>query len=194
MTFGAQHKLEKLNDAVLDLWCRLLQAVPSAGLLLCRNTLRGQTALALAGRFRQRGIPEDRLVLRHVEPVGMQHLRLYDEIDVALDPFPWNGHTTACEALWMGVPVVALRGRTHAGRMTASVLTAVGMPELVAENPDAYIRAAAALAADLPWLAELRGSLRGRMSASPLCDGAAFTRGLEYAYRALWRRRCAPRG
>jgi predicted O-linked N-acetylglucosamine transferase (SPINDLY family) len=94
----------------------------------------------------------------------------------------------------MGVPVVALRGRTHAGRMTASVLTAIGMPELAADNPEGYIRAAAALAADLPRLGELRGSLRGRMSAAPLCDGAAFTRGLEHAYRAMWRRRCAPRG
>jgi predicted O-linked N-acetylglucosamine transferase (SPINDLY family) len=132
--FGALHKLEKLNDRVLDLWCSLLKEVPSDRLLLCRNTLRGQTAAALVGRFQQRGIPEKRLALRHVEPVGMQHLRVYDDIDVTLDPFPWNGHTTACEALWMGVPVVALRGRTHAGRMSASVLTALGLRDLVADT------------------------------------------------------------
>jgi predicted O-linked N-acetylglucosamine transferase (SPINDLY family) len=190
VTFGALHKLEKLNDAVLDLWCRLLREVPASRLLVCRNTLYGGTAEGLRRRFAERGVAAERLLLRRVEPVGFQHLRVYQEIDIALDPFPWNGHTTACEALWMGVPVVALRGRTHAGRMTASVLTSVGLGELVADSPVDYCRVAAELAADRLRLAALRAGMRQRVQASPLCDGPGFVRGLEAAYRTVWRSWC----
>jgi predicted O-linked N-acetylglucosamine transferase (SPINDLY family) len=108
----------------------------------------------------------------------------------SFDVFPWNGHTTACEALWMGVPVVALRGNRHAGRMVASILEAVGLPELVGATPADYRRVAVELAGDVPRLAGLSASLRERMLASPLCDGVAFTRGLEAAYRQMWQRWC----
>jgi predicted O-linked N-acetylglucosamine transferase (SPINDLY family) len=135
----------------------------------------------------------ERLVLRRVDTVALGHLRMYADIDVALDPFPWNGHATACEALLMGVPVVALRGRAHAGRMTASALTAVGLGELVADSPEEYGRVAAGLAGDVPRLAALRADLRTRLRVSPLCDGPGYVRGLEAAYRAMWRRWCAKR-
>ncbi|MCI0461985.1 MAG: tetratricopeptide repeat protein [Gemmataceae bacterium] len=193
ITFGALHKLEKFNDTVLDLWCRILQELPAARLLLARHVLRGETVAYWRQRFHERGLDSSRVVLRAVEPVNLQHLRLYDDIDIALDAFPWNGHTTACEALWMGVPVVTLRGQRHASRMVASVLSCLDLRELVAETPDEYCRIAVRLAGNLAQLGEWRASLRGRMLGSPLCDGRAFTRELEKAYRRLWQDWCQRR-
>ena len=191
ITFGALHKLEKLNDDVLDVWCELLRDVPGSRLLLARNTLHGDTAAALAGRFAARGIGPERLFLRRVESAHLAHLLAYNAVDVALDAFPWSGHTTACEALWMGVPVVTLRGDRTAGRLTASVLETVGLAELIADTPAAYRQVAAALAQDGMRRRHWRQTLRGRLLASPLCDGRAFTRKLEDTYRRLWRRWCS---
>jgi predicted O-linked N-acetylglucosamine transferase (SPINDLY family) len=193
VTFGSLHKLERLNDRVLALWARVLEAVPGSRLLLCRHTLRGSTANLLRQRCTAAGIPAERLEVGMAEPVGMRHLEAYRRIDVALDTFPWSGHTTACEALWAGVPVVSLRGTRHAGRMVASVLTALGLADLVADTPDDYVRIATDLAADGARRALWRKELPERMLASPLCDGAAFTRGLEAAYRSLWQRWCEHR-
>src|SRR5262249_38669422 len=141
-------------------------------------------------QFLERGIDPARIVFHHCEPVNLQHLRIYEEIDLSLDPFPWNGHTTACESLWMGVPVIALRGQRHAGRMVASVLSCLGLTDLIAESPEGYRRVAVELAGNLPELLDWRDRLRPLMRASPLCDGAAFTRGLEMAYRQMWQRWC----
>jgi predicted O-linked N-acetylglucosamine transferase (SPINDLY family)/GT2 family glycosyltransferase len=190
ITFGSLHKLEKLNPAVVNLWCTILRDVPGARLLLCRNTLQGPTADYWLDQFARRGIEAGRVEARRVEAVNMGHLRAYSEIDVALDTFPWSGHTTACEALWMGVPVVTLRGGRHAGRMTASVLTHAGLADLVAATSDEYRRLAAELARDETRRAELRRTLREQLLTSPLCDGKTFTRGLEAAYRQMWRRWC----
>ncbi len=190
VTFGSLHKLEKLNDGVLDLWCRILADVPSARLLLSRNTLKGQAAEMLRRRFAERGVGPERLALHHAEPVNRQHLRVYEEIDVSLDAFPWSGHTTACESLWLGVPVVTLRGRHHAGRMVAGILSCVGLGELIGDTPEDYHAAAVRLAGDVAGLAELRAGLRERVRQAPLCDGAGFTRGLERAYREMWRPWC----
>jgi predicted O-linked N-acetylglucosamine transferase (SPINDLY family) len=190
LTFGSLHKLEKLNHQVVDLWSQILKDVPAARLLLCRNTLHDRTAAYWSAQFGQRGIDPARVVLRRVEPIGMGHLANYDDIDIALDPFPWNGHTTACEAMWVGVPVIALRGSRHSARMVASVLTCLGLTDLIAETPDDYRRLAAAVADDEARRVCLRETLRTRMLGSSLCDGAAFTRGLEGAYRQVWQRWC----
>jgi predicted O-linked N-acetylglucosamine transferase (SPINDLY family) len=190
ITFGSLHKLEKLNNRVVDLWCQILKEVPTARLLLCRHILHGGTAAYWLEQFRQRGIDPARVVLRRVEPVDSAHLAVYGDIDIALDPFPWNGHTTACEALWMGVPVVALRGTRHSSRMVASVLTSLGLTDLIADTAEEYSHVAMALAADQSRRAELREQLRKRMTASRLLDGKAFTRDLEVAYRDLWRQWC----
>jgi predicted O-linked N-acetylglucosamine transferase (SPINDLY family) len=121
---------------------------------------------------------------------GVGHLAEYADVDVSLDAQPWSGHTTTCESLWMGVPMVTLRGRRAAGRMSANVLQAVGLPELVADTPEGFVEIAAALAADPAGLASRRRTLREQVARSPLCDGPGFTRGLEAAYRELWRRWC----
>jgi protein O-GlcNAc transferase len=194
VTFGSLHKLEKLNPRVLDLWCELLRDLPATRLLLARHHLRGATADYWRGEFRQRGIAPDRLVIEAPAPVEMGHLRLYDRIDVALDCFPWGGHTTACEALWMGVPTVTLLGERYAGRMVASVLQTLGLSSWVAKSGTEYRHIAMTLASDDGVRADLRSTLRGRLLASPLCDGKAFTRGLEATYRQLWRRWCAEQG
>ena len=118
------------------------------------------------------------------------YFALYRQIDIGLDPFPCNGGTTTCDALWMGVPVVTLAGRTAVGRGGVSVLRNVGLPELIAETPEQYVQIAAALAGDLPRLAELRRTLRERMRASPLMDAPRFARNVEAAYRQMWRKWC----
>ena len=119
--------------------------------------------------------------------------RLYTEVDVGLDPFPYNGTTTTCEALWMGVPVVALRGRAHRARVGASLLERIGCAELVAASTDDYVRIAAGLARDQGRLAALRSGLRARMAASPLANAALITGDIEDAFREMWRRWCRTR-
>ena len=192
VVFGSLHKLEKLNDRVLDLSGANPPRRPDSRLLLCRNTLQGATARGrpLARTARGRGLPAERVELRHVAPVGLQHLRAYDGIDVALDCFPWSGHTTACEALWMGAPVVTLRGRSCAGRMVASVLEAVGLPELVAETPDDYRRVAAELARDAARRKGLRDAAAADAAVAPVRQGrlhAGAGRGLPHDVAGLVR-------
>ena len=129
-------------------------------------------------------------LLARVDSQG-NHLALYGRIDIALDTFPYNGATTTCEAMWMGVPVVTLAGESHAGRVGVSLLHRVGLDDLVASDLDGYVDAAAGLAGDHERLGELRSALRARMRRSSLCDAQTFTRELEAAYREMWRTWCA---
>jgi predicted O-linked N-acetylglucosamine transferase (SPINDLY family) len=191
ITFGSLHKLCKLNAAVLDVWARLLREVSGSRLLLCRSTLQAATLGWFRGQFARRGVAPERIACGQVETGGMRHLLCYNEIDVALDSFPWSGHTTACEALWMGVPVVTLRGDRYAGRMTASVLDALDLSAWAAATADEYVRVAGELARDEARRATLRRELRSRLEGSSLCDGARFVRGWEEVCRRLWRRWCA---
>jgi predicted O-linked N-acetylglucosamine transferase (SPINDLY family) len=114
-------------------------------------------------------------------------MALYQEIDICLDTYPYNGHTTSLDSFWMGVPVVTLVGDTVAGRAGLSQAESLGLPELIARTPDQYVSLAAALARDLDRLEALRGTLRGRMERSPLMDAPRFVRNLEAAYRQAWR-------
>jgi predicted O-linked N-acetylglucosamine transferase (SPINDLY family) len=134
-------------------------------------------------RFAAAGVARQRLELLGPLPNAADHLRTYHRIDIALDTFPYNGTTTTCESLWMGVPVVSLAGDRHASRVGASLLTAVGLQELIANSREEYVNIAAKLAGDLDRLAEIRSALRERMRESPLLDHAGFTRELEKFYR-----------
>ena len=118
------------------------------------------------------------------------YLHLHQDVDIALDPFPYNGGVTTCDALWMGVPVISLAGTGYASRQGVSLLTNVGLPELIAPTPDAYVDIASRLAADRDHLNELRTGLRGRMRLSPLLDSQRFTRHLEEALGSVWERWC----
>jgi protein O-GlcNAc transferase len=190
VTFGTLVNPKKLNGPVIALWARVLEAVPDARLLVFRTTLRDAALRKpFEDAFAAHGLGTDRVTFDWELPKA-GHLAVYARVDACLDTFPFCGHTTTCEALWMGVPTVTLAGSFFAGRMGASLLPAVGLPQLVAADPDEFVAAAARLAADPAALAELRRGLRDRVRASPLCDGAGFTRHLEAAYRAMWEDWC----
>jgi predicted O-linked N-acetylglucosamine transferase (SPINDLY family) len=133
------------------------------------------------------GVARDRFEFIARQPWD-QYMRAYHRIDIGLDPFPYNGGITTCDTLWMGVPVVTLSGRTAVARAGRSILCNVGLAEMVAYDPQGYVRVAADLAGDIPRLNELRRTLRARMKASPLLDAPRFARHVEAAYREAWRR------
>ncbi len=191
ITFGSFNNPSKLSAATLDGWAQLLTRVPTARLLLKGKPFADAATRALClDRFADRGVAAERLELVAWLP-DQNHLALYDRVDIALDPFPYNGTTTTCEALWMGVPVVTLRGDRHAGRVGASLLTQIGLTDLIANSVETYVETAAALSGDPARLSDLRRSLRPRMAASPLCDAPAFARKIEAAYRTMWQHWCA---
>ncbi len=188
VTFGSFNNAAKLSDATLDAWTTLLARLPKARLRLKGKAFADAgTSRAYLDRLRERGVAADRVDLIAWVP-EQDHLASYDRIDIALDPFPYNGTTTTCEALWMGVPVVTLRGDRHAGRVGASLLTQLRLTDLIAGSAEEYVEIAASLAGDPARLADLRRSLRPRMAASSLCDAPAFARKVEAAYRTMWRR------
>jgi predicted O-linked N-acetylglucosamine transferase (SPINDLY family) len=192
ITFASFNNLAKMGDACVDLWSRVLAAVPGSRLLLkARGLTDPACAEDVVGRFASRGMGRARLLLEGWNPVRGGHLALYGQADIALDTFPYNGGTTTCEALWMGLPVVSLSGRSHAARMGASLLHAAALPEFVTDEPDAFVRIASALAGDRERLSALRAGLRDHLRTSALMDEAGFTRDLESAYRSMWRRRCS---
>ena len=195
VTFGSPHNLAKLNDAVLDLWCRVLRDVPHSRLRLFRHGLTGAVRERLSGEFRRRGLPEGRIDLSNLatETVGYGgYLTALSGVDIVLDAFPANAGTTACEALAMGVPLITLYGDRFYGRLSASLLTRVGLADWVASTPDEYVALAVSRARDWEGLARVRAGLRDRVL-TRLGDAESFTRCLEGAYRALWREWCAGR-
>lgn len=192
VTFGSFNSLAKLSPPTIDLWARILNAVPDSRLVLKGKALSDPS---VGGRFVERfavhGVSPERIDLLGHTGTTREHLEQYGRVDIALDPFPYNGTTTTCEALWMGVPVIALHGDRHASRVGMSLLRAVGLDELIAASAPDYLRLATGLAADPGRRAVLRRDLRSRLAASPLCDASAFVPRLEQAYRGLWRDWCA---
>lgn len=195
ITFGSFNHFAKINPTVLDLWARLLVRLPTARLFLkARSLADPETTAGVCEAFSRAGVAADRLTLCSDELSVAAHQSLYRGVDIALDPFPYNGTTTTCEALWMGLPVVTLAGQTHVSRVSASLLTCLGRPEWIAHSEDDYIERCVALAADLQHLAELRASQRERMRCSPVCGAVRFAAQLEEIYRELWCQRCAQAG
>lgn len=189
VTFGSFNKLAKISDACVRLWAGVLSALPSARLVVKSKPLaEAATQARLIARFAALGIEPGRIDVSGWMPDDSDHMGLYGRVDVALDTFPYNGTTTTCEALWMGVPVLTLAGRAHAARVSASLLAAAGLKDWIAETPESFAAMAAAKAQDLAALATLRLKLRDRLRASPLCDAQAHARGVEAAYRSMWRK------
>ncbi len=192
VTFGSFNNPAKLSPQTLDAWAALLGQMPDARLLLKGKPFVDQATRDLyIARLGERGIAAGRIELTGWIPGSAHHLAFYERVDIALDPFPYNGTTTTCEALWMGVPVIALRGKRHSGRVGASLLGQIGAGDWIAYSVDDYVARAAALAADPQYLRNLRRDLRARVAASPLCDRVAFTRSIEAAYRQMWQAWCA---
>lgn len=192
VTFGSFTELAKVTPDLVALWSEILRALPGARLTLEAAGLSADSACRdLRQQFGDRGIRPERVDLRPPEFSAVGPLARYHEIDIGLDTFPFNGVTTTCEALWMGVPVVTLAGTTHVARTGASIVSRVGLPELVATTPAQYVEIAQHLAADQEKRRALRAGLRARMRASPLLDAPRFARGLEAAYREMWKKRHA---
>ncbi len=192
ITFGSFNNLAKIRPEVIGLWAKILQALPDARLKIKNKSLRDAlTRERIHELFAAAGIPPQRVELRGELPVIADHLALYGEIDIALDTFPYNGATTTCEALWMGVPVITLAGNAHAGCVGTSLLTHLGMSEFVAKDAEDYVRLALHWAHNRDALERLRAGLRERMAGSSLCDGKSFARQVEQAYREMWTKWCA---
>ena len=195
VTFGAFNKLAKISPATIVLWAQVLKAIPNARLIIKTKPLaEAETRMRLESAFGAHGIKAGRLDLRGWSAEDRAHLDLYNRVDIALDTAPYNGTTTTCEALWMGVPVLTIAGRGHAGRVGASLLSQVGLKDWIATDPTEFVAHAARMAADTSRLAALRQGLRQAVAASPLCDGPAYARAVEAAYRAMWRQACSPSG
>ena len=188
LTFGCLNNFCKINPSVLALWARVLKSVErSRIMILAPEGRHRQDMLALLAR---EGVAPERVLFVGRQTVP-EYLKLYHHIDVGLDTFPYNGHTTSLDSFWMGVPVITLVGQTVVGRAGVSQLSNLGLRELIAETPEQFVSIAAALAGDLPRLSELRAGLRERMQSSPLMDAPRFARNIEAAYRSMWQRWCA---
>jgi len=192
VTFGSFNNLSKLTPPVIEAWSAILARLPDARLVVKAKAL-GDTVTAdrLTAAFAEHGIGADRLDLL-AWITDASPLSAYHRIDVALDTFPYNGTTTTCEALWMGVPVIGLAGEWHAARVGVSLLSRLDMADWLAPDTAAYVELAVRMAGDAARLGDLRTGLRERMAISGLTDGARFTRTLEQAYRRAWRARCEP--
>jgi predicted O-linked N-acetylglucosamine transferase (SPINDLY family) len=185
VTLASLNSPRKITPEAIVLWSRILAARPDARLLLGsanEESLRED----MRSRFAQCGIDPDRIVFEPWRPMA-EFLALHHGIDLALDPFPYNGGTTSCHALWMGVPLVTLAGDRTVSRCGASVLARAGLENLVAQDEDDYFECAIHMLSDLPALDELRRSMRDRILSTPGNDAIEVTRHLETAYRDMWR-------
>jgi len=196
ITFGSFNNIMKLSPSVVATWSRILAAVPGSRLMIKSSSPIDQAATdGLLARFATHGVTPGRVQCVPKSRMLADHYRLYGQVDIALDPFPYNGTTTTCEAMWMGVPVVALLGVVgrHAARVSASLLRAVGLADFVAGDLDEYVEIAARLAADRDALARLRSGMRARLLGSPLMDARATALALENTYREALRVRSGSR-
>jgi protein O-GlcNAc transferase len=188
VTFGSFNMFAKVTPQVIRIWSEVLRAVPGSRLLLKTIGLNeAEIRETLYKMFADLGISGDRLDLRGKDFSRRDHFQRYNEVDIGLDPFPYNGTTTTCEALWMGVPVITLEGRNHAGRVGTSQMHNLGLTELIAKTEDDYIQIAQRLSGDLDHLRHLREGMRTRMISSPLMDSKRLTENLEKAYRKMWK-------
>lgn len=186
ITFGSFNNLAKITPPALALWAGILKQLPGARLIVKNKSLRDAAVRArYTALFAAQGVGAERLELVGWLEQGADHLSLYQRVDIALDTFPYNGTTTTCEALWMGVPVIALCGVNHASRVCASLLSRVGLQELLCNTEDEYSAVAIHLAGAVGRLVQWRSDLRRQMQESSLCQADAFTRTLEQAYEEI---------
>jgi len=191
VTFGCFNNLTKMNDAVVTLWARILNAVPGSRLFLKARQLKPASAQRdVIDRFAAHGIAAGRLILEDYVPRG-NYLEAYQQVDIALDPFPYPGGTTTVEALWMGVPVLTLAGERFLSRQGVGLMMNAGLPEWVAADSSDYLARAIAHAGDLQKLATLRTNLRSQVLASPIFNAPRFAAHFEAALRGMWQVWCA---
>jgi predicted O-linked N-acetylglucosamine transferase (SPINDLY family) len=189
-TYACFNALSKIGLHVVSVWCEILRKDPAARLVMKNATFDDQASREFyAQQFESRGVDRGRVDLVGGSP-HRELLEYYSKVDIALDPFPYNGATTSCEALAMGVPVVTLMGNRFISRVGSSILHNAGLDDLVTASEAEYVEKALALGRNRALLAEMCATMRARLAASVLCDTAGFTRRLESAYRDIWRRWC----
>jgi predicted O-linked N-acetylglucosamine transferase (SPINDLY family) len=191
-TFGSFNNRSKITRNVIRVWSEILKKIPDSMLLLKAKPFADtDTRQALLEEFSRQGVQPGQIEFAGRIESPIEHLELYNSIDIALDTFPYNGTTTTCEALWMGVPVIILKGEAHMSRVGVSLLTNMGMEEFITETPHDYVEKAMSLAKNPKNLSRLRQRQRNAMSRSPLMDGHNFTRNLERAYQKMWLHWCS---
>ncbi|HTV47184.1 MAG TPA: tetratricopeptide repeat protein [Phycisphaerae bacterium] len=190
ITFGCFNILSKINVPLAKLWSQILQKVPDSRLIMKSyqglQDAGGKTHLMQ--KFTEAGIDAERVTLLGLAPTRAEHLKQFNLIDIAMDSYPYNGTTTTCDGLWMGVPVITLSGKSHMSRVGVSLLTNVGLSELIAKTPEEYVDIAVKLAEDKPRLNQYRKSIRELMSKSQLMNAREFAGNIEKAYRDIWRK------
>jgi predicted O-linked N-acetylglucosamine transferase (SPINDLY family) len=187
ITFGAFNSFLKFNRPTLALWARVLHAVPTARMIVHSASPAHREFTQNA--FEAANVDSGRIDFTPTVSRG-EYLRRHHHVDIGLDTQPYAGATTTMDALWMGVPVITLAGCTAVGRAGVSILTNLGLPDLVAHTPDQYVEIAARRAVDLAGVRKLRAGLRQQMLASPLMDGPRYARDVEAALRTMWRTWC----
>lgn len=191
ITFVSFNNFAKVSSSTIYIWSQVLKAVPNSVLVLkIKAAEEGAVQDSLFAAFKENGVSPDRVKLVKTVSSVAQHLEFYNHADIALDTFPYNGTTTTCEAMWMGVPVVTLAGNTHVARVGASILTSAGLSELIAQTPEEYVNIAASLANNIDRLISLRSEMRGRMERSALAEQKRFTCNLEEMFRTVWKKWC----
>jgi predicted O-linked N-acetylglucosamine transferase (SPINDLY family) len=188
VTFGSLNTLAKVTPEVIALWSRVLTALPEARIHVLTG-VGSQGDCRVLELFARNGIRSERITLlaKRSRP---DYFKLYQAIDICLDPFPYNGCNTSADALWMGVPLITLAGMTYVSRQGVSLLSHLGLQELIAKTPEDYVEIATRLAHDLDRLQALRSGLRERMLSSTLMNPLRFTRQLEQGYRQMWQTWC----
>ncbi len=191
ITFGSFNNFDKLNSGVISLWAAILRELPDSRLVLKARVFFNQSVCArLFAMFDDAGVDSSRIKLLGYERISMNHFARYADIDLALDPFPYNGTTTNCEALWMGVPVITLVGSVHRQRVTYSQLSAIGLEELAVHTEQEYVDIAKRLAGDYEYLSKLRSGMRDRLINSPLMDKRWFVGNFEKAVKGMLEEKC----
>ena len=184
LIFGSFNQFGKISDQCLALWCLVLRELPAA-ILRVYDVPEGSTRVEFLAQIARNGVDPQRVHL-HDRVDVMQYFRAIGEVDIALDTLPYNGATTTLDVLWMGVPVVALRGQRAIARGSFSILSTLGLPALIAQSEAEYVQINVGLAHDPAWRQNLRRGLRAQMEASPLMDAPSFVRDLENCYLTMW--------
>ena len=191
ITFGSFNTLSKVSSRTIALWARVLKEIPGSKLVLkARQSRDFGSKERILRLFNEQRISDNRVVFRDYASSTFEHLAHYREIDLALDTFPYNGTTTTCEALWMGVPVVTLTGNHTVSRWGLSLLAAVGLEELAAKNEDEYCAIIKGIVSSHRRLKALKTGMRDRLISSPLCDAKGFADAVEEAFGIMWKRWC----